>query len=171
MLALIQHVWLPARTGTWQCRHDPVGDVEDLRFGGVHDDQRELDPAEARDGAGAAADRPQPPGDLDQQLVADGAPEAVVDRLETVEVEHEHGGEVPTAFGAGDGLVDAFEGACGWRDRSTSRRGRRRSSCRCASASWRVRSATRPSRCLLSASSSSASMLMPTITASMCRGR
>ena len=77
-------------------------------FGGVHDDQRELVPAEPGDGVGAAADRPQPPGDLDQQLVADGVPEAVVDRLEPVEVEHEHGGQVPAASGAGDGLVDAL---------------------------------------------------------------
>ena len=35
-------------------------------------------------------------------------PEAVVDRLEAVEVEHEHARAVPAALGAGHGLVDAL---------------------------------------------------------------
>ncbi len=101
--------------GHLQRGHDPVGDVEDLPFGGVHDDQGELVATEPGDGVGAAADRPQPAGDLHQQLIADGVAEAVVDGLEPVEVEHEHRGHVTAELGVGHGLVDALgqEGAVG----------------------------------------------------------
>ncbi len=51
------------------------------------DDQDELVSAEPRDRVAFALSRSQPLGHLDQQLVAGGVPQRVVDRLEAIEVE------------------------------------------------------------------------------------
>src|SRR5439155_9936461 len=58
----------------------------------VLEQQREFVAAEARRGVADADARRQALADLDEDLVAGGVPEAVVDRLEVVQVE-EHDGE------------------------------------------------------------------------------
>ena len=76
--------------------HDqPVGEGDGDRVGALvgrgqqHD---ELVAAQTGDEVAVAADRAQPVGDLDEDAVAGGVAEAVVDRLEAVEVEqHDRG--------------------------------------------------------------------------------
>ena len=63
-----------------------VGDVDRLA---LHDDD-ELVAAEPGEHIALAQRRPQPLGHDLQQLVADLVPEAVVDRLEVVEVDEQH---------------------------------------------------------------------------------
>jgi hypothetical protein len=66
------------------------GDRRDRRLvGDVLDEHDELVAAEARDRVGVANDVVQAPGDRAQQVVADVVAEAVVDRLERVEVDVE----------------------------------------------------------------------------------
>ena len=83
---------------------------------------RELVAAEPGRGVGAAQHRLEPGRDVDEEPVADGVAEAVVDGLERVEVDEQHGGGV-VARGAGA---------------SRGRRGRRtaRGSGRLVSESW-----------------------------------
>ena len=65
---------------------------------------RELVAAEPGRGVGAAEHRLQPGRDVDEQPVADGVAEAVVDGLERVEVEEQHRGRCgPSAAGASRG--------------------------------------------------------------------
>ena len=58
---------------------------------------RELVAAEAGDGLVPAQRVPQPLGDREDQLVAGRVAEAVVDHLEAVEVEEQHGDVAPAA--------------------------------------------------------------------------
>jgi hypothetical protein len=90
-----------------QGRLDPGRDVDDPIDRGVADHDRELVAAEPGHGVDLAHDAPDPVGHLDQQAVADAVPEAVVDHLEPVQVQHQHGGQPGAAVGAGDGPVDA----------------------------------------------------------------
>jgi len=72
---------------------------------GAREDDRELLAAGAAGDIGEADAVAQDAGELDQDGVAGRMAEAVVDELETVEVEQEHGDQaVPFAFGAGQGL-------------------------------------------------------------------
>ena len=91
---------------------DPEGVVDRRRrssgdLGGVllgrdaRNEERELVAAEARDGVALAHVLLDPLGDLAQQLVADGMSERVVDDLEAVEVEEEHGELLVVAVGLG----------------------------------------------------------------------
>jgi hypothetical protein len=91
---------------------DALGDHG--RLAGVADvveQDRELVAAEPGDGVAGAQGRLQPARDRDQQPVADVVPERVVDELEAVEVEEQHGGagvRVP-ALRAADRLREAVE--------------------------------------------------------------
>ena len=58
---------------------------------GTRNDHQEFVAPQARNGVGVAGHRPQPLGGAAQQLVAVGMPEALVDALEVVEIEKEHG--------------------------------------------------------------------------------
>ncbi len=63
-------------------------------------------------------------GDRRQQQVADRVAERVVDVLEAIEVEEQHGELAAPAVGAGDRLSDAVaRAACGWAGRSARRGG------------------------------------------------
>ena len=70
--------------------HQAVGDVLRLLGGGAAEEHRELVAAEASREVDRPDARLDAPGDGDQELVADVVAEAVVDRLEVVEVEEEH---------------------------------------------------------------------------------
>ena len=73
-------------------RHDLAGDGLDLGHAEhLRQDDHELVPAQARDRVGFAHACEQPRGDLAQELVAHGMTERVVDGLEAVEIEIEHG--------------------------------------------------------------------------------
>ena len=88
---------------------DALGDLERLLVGldlGQHD---ELVAAQARHGVGGAHDLGQARADLDQQLVAGLVAERVVDRLEAVDVEQQHGHAEAEARGAAEGVLDAVE--------------------------------------------------------------
>ena len=74
----------------------------------VLEQQRELVAAEARRGVGRADARGQALRHLDEHLVAGGVPQAVVDRLEVVEVEEDHGHALALAARAGDRMADAL---------------------------------------------------------------
>ncbi len=100
----------------------PVGDLEDAVLAGggvagaVADDERgELVAAEAGRGVPGADGVLEPAGGLDQQLVAGLVADGVVDGLEAVEVDEEHGGARVGDSPAGEGLLDALgeQGAVG----------------------------------------------------------
>ena len=86
--------------------HQAVGDELRLLHLGVPEEDGELVAAEP----GGKVDRPDagldPPGDRDQQLVSDVVAQAVVDGLEVVEVEEEHGGG--SVVGVGQRAADAL---------------------------------------------------------------
>ena len=98
-------------------RHRPRDRLEQALGGGrgagdpvrVLEQERELVAAEAR----RRVDRPQallqPGRDLDQELVAGGVAEAVVDRLEVVEVEEQQGDVVPAAPRTLERVLDAVQ--------------------------------------------------------------
>jgi hypothetical protein len=69
----------------------------------VLEEHGELVAAEPRDGVAAARGAEQARGHLDEQAVAVGVAERVVDRLEAVEVEDEHGDAPRVAVAAGAG--------------------------------------------------------------------
>ena len=70
---------------------DPLGDVGGVLWtGGLLEQDRELVTAEARRGVADADAALQPLGHLEQHPVAGRVTEAVVDRLEIVEVEEDH---------------------------------------------------------------------------------
>ena len=79
-----------------------------LGFGHVAQQQRELVAAESGDGVATAHTRPQSLGDDHQDLVADGVAEAVVDRLEVVEIDEEQGDSVVRALGPLNPLFHAI---------------------------------------------------------------
>ena len=88
---------------------DPLGGVGRLlAVLDVLEQHRELVAAEARGGVGAADALVETARHLDQHLVAGGVPEAVVDRLEVVEVEEDHGEPAPLAPAAGDRVAHAL---------------------------------------------------------------
>ena len=79
---------------------DALRDAEAVvDVGQVLEKHNEFVAAEARHRVAGAADPLQPPGDLHQQAVAGAVAEGVVDELEAVEVEEEHG-EVAAAAAA-----------------------------------------------------------------------
>jgi hypothetical protein len=96
------------RTG-WRDQRpdDPIGH----RFGvGVATDQhRELVAAQARADVAIAQTAPQPLGHGDQQLVADQMTQRVVDELEAVQVQEQHGGVGALAVGACEVVLEAIK--------------------------------------------------------------
>ena len=100
----------------------PVGDLPDLVLAGgrvagaVADDEGgELVAAEPGGGVPGPYRVLEAAGRLDQQLVAGLVAQAVVDPLEAVEVDEEHGGARVARAAAGEGLADALgeQGAVG----------------------------------------------------------
>ena len=88
---------------------DPLGGVGRLlAVLDVLEQHRELVAAEARGGVGAADALVEPARDLDQHLVAGRVAEAVVDRLEVVEVEEDHGEPALLAPAARDRVAYAL---------------------------------------------------------------
>ena len=86
---------------------DPLGDHDDvLRAVEAVEQDRELVAAEARDGVGRAHALAQALGDRDEQLVADRVAERVVDGLEVVDVDEQHG---DGRIGLRERLVDAVD--------------------------------------------------------------
>ena len=94
---------------------DTLGDHR--RLAGVADvveQDRELVAAEPGDGVAGPQGRLQPARDGDQQAVADVVAERVVDELEAVEVQEQHGPagfrpRPPAALRAPEGLIQAVE--------------------------------------------------------------
>ncbi len=88
----------------------PLGDVDRLALGAelLAEDQ-ELVAAEARDGVAGAQDRLQSPRELDEERVAGVVAQAVVDRLEAVEVEEHQREARRPASAARDRDVQAVE--------------------------------------------------------------
>ena len=83
---------------------DLPGDLGRVFFGGdARDEERELVAAEARDRVALADVLLDALGDLAEQLVADGVAQRVVDDLEAVEVEEEHGEPLVVAVRLGHG--------------------------------------------------------------------
>ena len=86
---------------------DPTGHQRRLEGGRlILADDDELVAAEAGDGVAGAHDPAQPVGHRHQQLVAGGVTPAVVDQLETVEVDEQHRHLAARPAGAGQGLVE-----------------------------------------------------------------
>jgi len=104
------HHGLPALQddGTLQRRQDPLGHLRAGQGAATAREQDgELVAAQPRGEVVLAHAGGDPLGDLDEQLVTGAVPEAVVDRLEVVQVEHQDGRGRPAAVG--DGLVDAAD--------------------------------------------------------------
>jgi hypothetical protein len=79
---------------------DPLGHHPGVRGGGEH---RELVAAQPGQGVPGRERRPQSARDLHQESVPAGVPEGIVDRLEVVEVDQQHG-DLPTGLhGLGEG--------------------------------------------------------------------
>jgi len=90
--------------------HDAPDDLERrLLGGGVLAQGDELVTADARDGVAGAQRAAQPPRQGEQQLVADGVAQAVVDELEVVDVDEEHRRARATAPRPRDPPVEALE--------------------------------------------------------------
>ena len=70
---------------------DPVGEGVDVALAEIGDDYGELVSAEPRDRVPGPEALTQPVGDRDEQTVTGLVTEAVVDRLEVVEVHIQHG--------------------------------------------------------------------------------
>ena len=88
-----------------EARHP--GDLD--RLTDVLDEDRELIAAEPGDGVRRSHHRGEPLPDDDQQLVPGGVPEAVVDRLEAVQVGEQHAHRVARRLGAGARLREAVD--------------------------------------------------------------
>src|SRR6185437_14496129 len=65
--------------------------------------------AEARQGILRPHTLPQPLRHLDEELVPGGMPQAIVDHLETVEIEEEDGEVLVAPGGAREGMVETVE--------------------------------------------------------------
>ena len=86
-----EHLVAAQRDRRAQHRERPLGDGAGLvgrREALAH--EHELVTAEAGDSVAGPDDGGEAPGDADQELVAEGVPEAVVDELEAIEAEAEH---------------------------------------------------------------------------------
>ena len=90
-------------------REDPVAGLADLRRVHVLEEQRELVTAQAGDGVALPDAVLQPLGDVDQHRVAGGVPEAVVDRLEAVEVDEQQRDAGAAPPGDLQGVLDPVE--------------------------------------------------------------
>ena len=100
----------PTVSGSWNAVLHAIGDLVDLRRDvDVLDQQRELVATEAGDGVAGPDHRREPGGDRDQQLVAAGVAEAVVDQLEVVEVHEEHADRSAVAVAAAERVTDSVE--------------------------------------------------------------
>ena len=102
-----EHVLAGDRDRHLEAAHQALGEI-DGRDGiaDVLDQDRELVAAEARGRVGRPHGLQQADGDRLQHLVAGGVAEAVVDRLEVVEVEEDDGDAGALARGAGEGVLD-----------------------------------------------------------------
>ena len=100
--------------------HEPVGDRR--RVVAVLEQHDELVAAQPGHQVAVAGRAPQPGGQLDEHDVAGVVAEAVVDRLEAVEVEQQQRRRGPRAAPA---RRAARGTACGWAARSARRGGRR----------------------------------------------
>src|SRR5829696_2767170 len=85
---------------------DPLGEHAGGGQVGVLGQDGELVAAEAADGVVLAQAAAQPSRDLAQQPVAGAVAEAVVDHLEVVEVDEEHGQAAAVPAGPGQGVPD-----------------------------------------------------------------
>lgn len=110
----------PVRLGQGEAQ--PVGDLVDLTFPGglvpgavAQDDRREFVAAEPGRGVTGPDGLVEAAGGLDEEFVAGLVAEAVVDRLEAVEVDEEHGGAGVAGAAAAEGLADPLgeQGAVG----------------------------------------------------------
>ena len=86
-----------------------AGERHGLLAGETLRDERELVAADAGDRLAGAGRQLQPLRDLDQQLVADGVPERVVDELELVHVEQDHRRAAAVSLAPGDRLRQPVE--------------------------------------------------------------
>jgi hypothetical protein len=100
---------LPADQGEGRAQggDDPLGEEPGRVQVGVLGQDRELVAAEPADGVVLAQAAPKPAGDLAQQPVAGAVAEAVVDHLEIVQVDEEHGQAAAVAARPGQGVADA----------------------------------------------------------------
>ena len=80
--------------------------ADGLRLVGVLEQDRELVAAEAGDGVGRAHRVGQALADVAQKLIAGVVPEAVVDLLEPVEVEHQHRHGLSGARRPGERMIE-----------------------------------------------------------------
>ena len=88
--------------------HDPVGDVRSLdALPAVLQQDRELVPTQPGGGVGSSERFLQPVADLQQEPVAGGVAEGVVDRLEVVDVHEQHCDGFAVALLALDGVQHA----------------------------------------------------------------
>ena len=88
--------------------HDPLGGLDGLvRAADRLEQHAELVAAEPGRRVGGAQARAQAARDVDEELVADGVPELVVDHLEVVEIEEEHGHALIVARLARERMLDA----------------------------------------------------------------
>ena len=89
---------VPSSNGRASAAGHALGDADrHLGLGEVVADDAELVAAEARDRVARAQHLGEPPGQQAQQLVAGAVAERVVDELEAVEVEEQHGDRRPAA--------------------------------------------------------------------------
>jgi hypothetical protein len=87
-----------------------ISDLTDLRRDvDVLDQQRELVTAESSDSIAGPDHRGEPRGHRDQQLVARGMTEAVIDQFEIVEVDDEHTYGVTVAMTAAQRMTDSVD--------------------------------------------------------------
>ncbi len=95
-------------------RLERVGDPSRHLLGGARHPARlqqdgELVTSEAGDGVARAGRGPEPLGDPDEELVTGGMAETVVDHLELVEIEEQHGDLLRGPVGAVEGVTDPVD--------------------------------------------------------------
>ena len=100
----------PTTTGASKRRQQPLGDLDRPALAGQPlAQQRELVAAHPRERVALVHQRAEPQRDLGQQLVAARVPERVVDELEAVDVEHQHGDRAAVARGQRERVVHAVD--------------------------------------------------------------
>ena len=108
MLAVMNTSPSPAGMGVDERVQRPLGEGHRVALGVVaHEEDEELVPAQPGDDLGGAVGRLQAARHRHQDLVAHLVPEPVVDGLEAVEVEDEHGDRSRRALPLGQGVGEA----------------------------------------------------------------
>jgi hypothetical protein len=103
-LTAVHHDWVAD-----PCK-DPAGHGLGLGLVGGREDDRELVATDPGRGVGRSKAGPQPVGHLDQNVVAGGVAQVVVDLLEAVQVEHGDGEVLASASRIGHGLGETVVG-------------------------------------------------------------